>query len=158
MKKFIDQYKIKRSVDVNLEDVRKEILKRIESSNSLVINNNPYQNSISVQSKKLEWMMFPMLPIYRAKIKLNKIGDGKSEISINLKGNLLFCFFKYMSLILFIIFAIVWAINLVKPFDEFFNDSILFSFGPLAGFFILNFMNRNHLKTGYEEIKKLISF
>lgn len=158
MKNFIDQYKIKKSVNKKLEDVKNEILKQIESSDNLVLNNNPYQNSIIVQSKKLEWMMFPPLPIYRAKIRLDSMEDSKSEISIILKGNALFSFFKYMALLLFIVFASLWVINQLKPFDEFFNDSLISSFGPLAGFFIFNFMNRNHLKTGYEEVIRLINF
>jgi hypothetical protein len=156
--KFIDQYRFSTSSDKEMEEIKEAIFNRIKNSNTLVLNNLPYQNSINVQSKKLEWMTSPMLPIFRAKIKLDNSESNRVKIKVELKGNALFCFFKYMGLILFIVFASVWIVNIIKPFDEFYNESILSSLGPLAGFFIFNFMNRNHIITGREEILKLVNF
>jgi hypothetical protein len=158
MKKIIDKFTFTENTEDKLEDVRNEILNRIENSNKLVIDNNSSQGLIRVDSKELEWMMFPMLPKYCAKIRLGSSGQNRTYINVVLKGNFLFTLFKYLGLILFLIGLSVWIINLINPFDEFFNYTIMYSMGPLGIFYILNFMNRYNMKTGYQEISKVVKF
>lgn len=112
---------------------------------------------ITIKSKRLEWLVFPRSSIFSANIKLNDYGNGETKIVVELRGNDLLCFFKYMALLLFVAPNILWTINLVRPIDHFFDDIIWSSFGPLAVFFIFNFVNRGHISNGSKEINMLIN-
>lgn len=156
MNRIIDKFEFEVTADKRLEESKTKILNRIQNSKYLV-NKSVFKNLIKVDSKELEWMMFPMLPKYTANIYLSSIEETGTNVRVVLKGNFLFILFKYMGLTLSLLGITVWVINKFRPFDEFFDDTIFFAMGPLALFFVLNFINRYNMKIGYKEIYKIVN-
>lgn len=156
MKYILDKFTIDKSTNLSLEDTMTAILKRIENSDKLDLKNNRNQNTIIIASKELEMMTTPRTPKYQAKIELHNT-NNKTEIKAAIKGNSIFRFFKYLSLLVFTIGITIWTISLFHPLINPFDNFLLNSLAPLAFFFILNILNRNHIIVGHQEVLKVIN-